>query len=287
MRRDLAVCREKSSISGEATAKGLSESIPAQETNEGAGIVETQALEEKTESLPKEDVPMQDAPQDLVSKSGDAEEKPAPPDGESTEPVTDKQSSEDAKADVAPEADAANAADEQQSKQPGGTLHIETTTAKEESMSDQKPAEEKAPDTATGDLDSLFNDPASAGDTAASNAFNFDQDNSNELDFGSFGAGFDSTGADNDNISSLLPGLEDYANTQTNGATDVMDFGSFFDTGGDSQNNGMDQQGSGEQRDTTFDDLMDLANFEGLDGDDNNNSGNNHNAELDFEALFN
>lgn len=43
--------------------------------------------------------------------------------------------------------------------------------------------------------------------------------------------------------------------------------------------------GGDEARDTTFDDLMDLANFDGNMGDDGNN--NNSTADLDFDALFN
>lgn len=275
-------------MGSETVAKISNESSISQNASAGTDELERE-VPEKIEDVSKEDVLMQDEPQSPEPDFTVAEEKPAPSDSKPDPAPTlelggdAKMSSADAKPDVGTETGAGS--DDQTNAQNGG-LQINTATA-EDSKSDQKPAEEKAPDTATGDLDSLFNDPISAEDAAAADAFSFDQNNSNEIDFGSFGAGFDSTGADNDNISSLLPGLEDYANTQTNAAADVMDFSSFFNTDDNGQNTGMDQQGSGKQRDTTFDDLMDLANFDGMDGDDNNNNSNNHNADLDFEALFN
>ncbi|EME86119.1 uncharacterized protein MYCFIDRAFT_88278 [Pseudocercospora fijiensis CIRAD86] len=151
---------------------------------------------------------------------------------------------------------------------------------------DTKPGE-KPPDTAVGsapgDLDSLFNDGGNDGNASLTNDFNFDTNNDGgEIDFGDFGNNFSTDNNDNDNISSLLPGLEDYANTQSTSNAE-LDLNALFGTGNDSQNNGMNSQGAGEQRDTTFDDLMDLANFDGTGLDD----GNNNNADLDFDSMFN
>ncbi|CZT18732.1 uncharacterized protein RCC_04576 [Ramularia collo-cygni] len=290
MRRDLAVCREQSNTDSKAAPK-----VPSESLTTPKAVASTSNLGEvglgKAEEIFKEDIAMQDQSHDPAPDFPVIEEKPVPPAAEvDQKPVTKpspdaKPSPEDVSREAVPRA--ANGSSKEEGAPQHDGLSIETATAEQDSKVDSKSGEEKAPDTATGDMDSLFNDPISAEDAAAANAFDFDQNNSNELDFGSFSAGFDSTGADNDNISSLLPGLEDYANTQQNAAADVMDFSSFFNTGDGGQNTGLDQQASGEQRDTTFDDLMDLANFEGMDGDDSNNNGNNHNADLDFEALFN
>lgn len=166
------------------------------------------------------------------------------------------------------------------------TLQINTNAPQDASGNDDGDAEDKAPDTGKdsntgGDLDSLFND--TGGDT---NEFSFDQSNTNGLNFGEFGDNFHADNADNDNISSLLPGLEDYANTQSNTGGVDMDMNSFLNAGGDEDRNlGMNQQGAGEQRDTTFDDLMDLANFDGggMEGEENTNNP----TVLDFDSLFN
>lgn len=287
MRRDLAVYREKERAGSEAVVKESSATLTDQKISASTRTPEADALATTEEAPPEEDIFMQDEPQEPAPDFADTEQVPAPAQTkvDNQETSSDvKSSPKDAKQD--PVAEISGAGEVGAASQNGG-LSIETATAQEDSKSGQDQGEDRAPDTATGDMDSLFNDPTSADDGAAANAFDFDQNNSGELDFGSFGAGFDSSGADNDNISSLLPGLEDYVNPQTNPADDMMDFNSFFDTGNDGQNSGMDQQGSGEQRDTTFDDLMDLANFEGMEGDDNNNNSNNNNADLDFEALFN
>lgn len=274
MRRDLAVCREQSGGSGKAATEDPRATLVAEEPSPHVNSPK------KVESTPPgdaKDVAMQDAPPSKYPEPIKVDEKPLPdvPTGNSPAVVP---SPKDSKSETAPEL--CTAKNEEQPNTSNGALHIETTATEGDIKAEGKQPEEKAPDTATGDLDSLFNDPISAEGASSSNAFSFEQNNSNELDFSSFGAGFDSAGADNDNISSLLPGLEDYANTQTNAGAELEDFSAFFNSGDDGQN----QADNGEQRDTTFDDLMDLANFEPMDGDDN--GGNMNHADLDFESLF-
>jgi hypothetical protein len=159
----------------------------------------------------------------------------------------------------------------------------------------EQSAEDKAPDTGTfsntGDLDSLFNDAASGGGMGGDNGeeldFGTSADLNAEFDMASFTNGLDANKSnDNDNISALLPGLQDYAN-DTAGAE--PDFSSFFSaepttnppdqtqnsiaTGGEQQNNNM-------QHDNTFDDIFDMT-FDMGDG------GQNQNAESDFNFEFN
>lgn len=160
-------------------------------------------------------------------------------------------------------------------------------TAANVTKSDKPSEDEKAPDTAkesiNNDLDSLFGGGDADTNTETNNDFTFDENATGDIDFGDF-TNFNTDNGDNDNISSLLPGLEDYANTQSNASGAELDLSSFFNTNPtDQNNNAMNQQGAGEQRDTTFDDLMDLANFDGSAmGDEANNTG-----DMDFESLFN
>lgn len=295
MRRDLAACREKSSAGGEINVKLSPDPQEAQQASTVVPNLQSRAREKIGDSF-KEDIVMEDVSEGLTLETVDAEEKkPILPDGKTvTTPAVEtavessprdvKTDPRDMKPDTAPVL-----ATEKSVPMPDPVRgsHVDIVTPLEIPKEDEQSAEEKAPDTATGDMDSLFNDPIGTEDATGADAFTFDESNPNGLDFSAFNTGFDATGADNDNISSLLPGLEDYANTQTNAAADVIDFDSFFNAGGDDQNAGLDQQDSGEQRDTTFDDLMDLGTFEALDGDENNHNSNDNNAELDFDALFN
>lgn len=210
-----------------------------------------------------------------------ADKSPSIPTTAAPAPEMDSQSKpdtqEDAKPDAAPATDS-KATKENSEPPPNGLPNIDTS-AEQSNPQDQKSADqEKPPDTAN-DLDSLFNDPMSGGG-AGGNDFSFDQDGSgNDMDFGSFGG-------DNDNISSLLPGLEDYANTQPNSNANEVDLDQLFGLSDNNQNAGDMQAGNGEQQDTTFDDLMDLANFDtGMDGD-NGNGNNTANNDLDFDSLF-
>ncbi|KAF2161309.1 hypothetical protein M409DRAFT_59304 [Zasmidium cellare ATCC 36951] len=295
MRRDLAVCRERSGVHIEPPVlpaaqppqpkdeKAASDSKPEPESVPEPDVkpVETVSQHEppKPEAPPDEDIVMEDPAPDDEEKpvpvmsfdeliAEDLPKQPSPPLAESKPSVA---------------AHTLQTTDDLKPLNEG--LHLDTKPSAEEDNTgeDQGTDDDKAPDTAN-DLDSLFNDPMSAGGAGGENQdFNFDQDNSNDIDFGSFGANFDANGADNDNISSLLPGLEDYANTQptSNGAD--LDLNELFGVG--SASNGMDSQGAGEQRDSTFEDLMDFN----LDGMDTGSGGNNNtnNADFDFDSLFN
>ena len=128
------------------------------------------------------------------------------------------------------------------------------------------------------DLDSLFDETFSVG-TGENNDHGLDQGMSSEFDFDSFGANLDANTADNDNISALLPGLQDYANTQPNTGDDV-DLSALLSQVGDNTGGDPNQPASIIHRDSTFDDLMDLPNFNG------DNDGN-ENTDLDFDSLFN
>lgn len=311
LRRDLAVCREKSGQQARAAAQqeqAQPASIPELK-NEPSALAAAQdiATNDSASGNPSmlvhpqdKDVTMQE-PEDVTTTnnnnsltstididmedeqqtSGEAQPdvpaiKPAPSQAAHTIPVV---------AQVPVLADA-------KSSTTNG-LQIDTKpppanmTGKDNAAAD----EEKPPDTAvgstTGDLDSLFNDGGNDDSASLTNEFNFDtSNNGGEIDFGDFGNNFSTDNNDNDNISSLLPGLEDYANTQAP-STAELDLNALFGTasGNDNdQNNGMNSQGAGEQRDTTFDDLMDLANFDGTGLDDANND---NNADLDFDSLFN
>ncbi|KAK4505680.1 hypothetical protein PRZ48_003645 [Zasmidium cellare] len=298
MRRDLALCRERSGLQ---LKPAVSMTVPPAQPQEAKAGPESKV---EPQPAPKPDVtpiesiqhepepPKQEPPppdEDIIMEDPGADDddnpvpvmsfdeliaedlpKPSPPLAESkpsvaahTLPTTD---------DLKPTNDG---------------LHLETKPSSDEANTgeDQGTDDDKAPDTAN-DLDSLFNDPMSAGGAGGDGQdFNFNQDASNDIDFGSFGANFDTNGADNDNISSLLPGLEDYANPQSNNNDGAeLDLNELFGVG--SANNGMDSQGAGEQRDSTFEDLMDLANFDGMDTGGSNN-GNTNNADFDFDSLFN
>ncbi|EMC98206.1 hypothetical protein BAUCODRAFT_155413 [Baudoinia panamericana UAMH 10762] len=133
-------------------------------------------------------------------------------------------------------------------------FELDTTAPDVQASSDA--TDEIAPDTAnisdTRDLDSLFNDSASAG--PATGDFDMGTNDAAEFDFSTFNASLDGNTADNDDsISSLLPGLQDYANTQPN--TSDADLDALFTSAPSAS--GLD----GPQHDTTFDDIMDFSNF--------------------------
>ena len=146
--------------------------------------------------------------------------------------------------------------------------------------------DDEAPDTGTysntADLDSLFNDPTSAVDavdSAEAPSFDMDAGTSASFDFDSFNSNIDTIATDNDSISALLPGLEDYANTQPVGSAE-SNVNALFATDvpvDGLSGEGGDMPGSGEQHDSTFDDLMDFNDFNtgdyagsGEDGTSNN-----------------
>lgn len=167
---------------------------------------------------------------------------------------------------------------------PSETAHqADTQPPPTDETKDPHESEEKPPDTATfsnaGDLDSLFNDGASvggagAGDSGGEQNTSTGPDTGLDFDFATFNAGLEANNTgndnDNDNISALLPGLQDYANNSAGGEPD---FSALFANdplttggGGDASNGTGD--GQQQQRDTTFDDLMGDLTFT-MDGDGN------------------
>ncbi|KAK6442063.1 hypothetical protein LTR95_001718 [Oleoguttula sp. CCFEE 5521] len=174
-------------------------------------------------------------------------------------------------------------------------LEVDTTMKSTYLKDDQQDSNDVPPDTATmsanADLDSLFNDPMSAGGQGSGPGTAFDDDiNGNgDFDFASFNASIndgaeqdENDGAeqdenDGDNISALLPGLQDYAD----GSTAEPDFGAIFGSGGDGGVNDFsgfvtDQQANDKPQETMFDDMMDF-NF------DMSGEGDNAAQDLDFD----
>jgi hypothetical protein len=165
---------------------------------------------------------------------------------------------------------------------------LELNTNPTEQAGGDQSADDKAPDTATfsntGDLDSLFNDATSAGGAGGDEPdFSTSADLNAEFDFTSFNDASNSN--DNDNISALLPGLQDYANEATG---TEPDFSSFFTA--DPPNNLTDQSQNNNtamgqqlidtaQGDSTFDDIFDMTFDMGGGNDGNQNGG----TQFDFD----
>ena len=165
---------------------------------------------------------------------------------------------------------------------------LELNTNPTEQVSGEQSADDKAPDTATfsntGDLDSLFNDATSAGGMGGDGGdepdFSTSADLNAEFDFNSFND--TSNTNDNDNISALMPGLQDYANDTTG---TEPDFSSFFtadppNNQSQNNNNAMGQQLiDTAQGDSTFDDIFDMTFDMGGGNDGNQNGG----TQFDFD----
>lgn len=129
------------------------------------------------------------------------------------------------------------------------------------------------------DLDSLFGGPSALpGD---STNYGLDSNDANDFDFDVFANSLDNSAVDADNLSSLLPGLEDYANTQPNGLGDT-DFDAIF-AGNFSQ--GEDGQQGAQHRNSTFEGLDDILDFNVGDfgAGDGAPDGNGENANGDFD----
>lgn len=280
MRRDLAVARGKSNTDVSTQPVEAPPMAPAVPTAmEG---VEAKSNEAKPEIV---DVTKSDPPQPESAPEAQAPPVPSPKkrpspsheDGSNDEPVAKKQ----ALGDDMPVPG---------QSQPSDTK-LELNTNPTEQATGEQSTEDKAPDTATlsntGDLDSLFNDATSAGgmggDSIGEPDFSTSADINAEFDFQSFNDA--SATNDNDNISALLPGLQDYAND--NGGAEP-DFSSFFTADpatnlGDQPQNSQtalgEQQIDTAQGDSTFDDLFDLT-FDMSGGTDGNQNGGN---DFDFD----
>ncbi|KAK3708541.1 hypothetical protein LTR37_011436 [Vermiconidia calcicola] len=289
MRRDLAICRERSGQPSSMQVNGTASNneVAKQESVDSKPATSN----EPSQTTSVEDVSMHDAepnqpssPERLPDKVDVVEQA-----GSEEQPKQDHDP-DDHSADSHAQTQALQPEDTINEKPSESTLQIDTKPKPKENTTegDQQTNEEIPPDTGTlsntNDLDSLFGGPASAGPGDAPTDFNMDSSNIDEFDFTSFGNnGDNNNAADSDNISSLLPGLQDYANTQPNSSGEP-DFDALFST--DMPIDG--QQGNttietGDHRDSTFDDLMDFADFnEGDFAAGNGGSGGNANQEFDF-----
>lgn len=260
-------------------ANGEKNATPRGELDTSAKAVET-ARGEESATQPQPSTPPS-APEDSKDESA-ASSKPALP----TPDETQDQPVESREVTVPSTEEAAS-----EQKPSDATLQIntqpkDTNTAGE---NDQAPDSGKAPDTANtnNDFDSLFGGPttsAPAGEADAPPDFDPNSLGDEVFDFGP------PTADDNDNISALLPGLQDYANNQPGGTGDV-DFDAIFNT--DLGGKNAQQQGD-EQGNAGFNEFLDYdfgADFggDGEGGDGNGNAGTNQNANsnlVDFEFDF-
>ena len=278
IRRDLAVAR--SSDSGAEVAKEAVEAPPA-------AIAEPKAPENSA-TQPGEvttdivDITEPDAPQPEALKQ--AEEPPAASPKKRPSPSHEDGSIEEPAAKKQAVGDEVPATSEPQTSD----TKLELNTNPTEQASGEQSADDKAPDTATfsntGDLDSLFNDTTSAGGAGGDEPdFSTSADLNAEFDFTSFNDASNSN--DNENISALLPGLQDYAN-ETTGIE--PDFSSFFTA--DPPNNLTDQSQNNNtamgqqlidtaQGDSTFDDIFDMTFDMGGGNDGTQNGG----TQFDFD----
>lgn len=279
MRRDLAVCRERSGDS-EQPAKVFEASEvrePLEQTEVQQAVepepAQPEAVVSKNESAPvKDDVSTSDPAPEAANL---LEDSATHDDIVINEPHDMKSHQDETAQAVLPEDKADPGDPKGEQKLLDSTLQIDTTS-QTPAVDPDKPEEadqDKPPDTAhtfgtNADLDSLFNDPMSAGAGGSGEEpdFSAEQNVGDDFDFEAFSANLDSNTNDNDNIASLLPGLQDYANTQPEGNSGQADFDALFatdapvgaDVGGDETGNA---QGGLAHRDSTFDDLMDFGDF--------------------------
>lgn len=265
MRRDLAVCRERSGLAKPQTNGAAAVADMSKQQTNSTGTIDADK-----DSITKviEDSPMQDA-----QPNNDAEMTDAP-----TERTFQQQKSSEAADADGQTADEPSIVTPQQepsqgeSKPTDTALQIDTKAhAKPATGENRQGEEDNPPDTGTfsntNDLDSLFGGPTSAG-PGDGGEFNIDANNNTEFDFGAF-----DNGADHDeNITSLLPGLQDYANNQA-GSSNSPDFDNIFDISEDAQ-----------QNENTFDELLD---FDFTSGDYGGTEGNNNTTTGDTDFDFN
>lgn len=290
MRRDLAVLRGNKSSTTAASQDASGEG--AQIANTTTGITNAQPADT--------DITMEEAPPAAKTETATADMKPDSSPVELEQQASDAMKSEE---QAAPD------------QKPQSPLKLDTSTGPAASQDGAS-----AQDLDTANFDDLFGDPASATSENKQSEFPFDlpsagpedtakptgsdkDDAMPDFNFTSFNESLanetenentDMHGGD-DTISSLLPGLESYANAADNGDMPDFDFGTS-DVGvqgnenqGQSQDQDQNNQGQpagGEgERDTTFDDLMndDYFNF----GDFGTAEGEGENGGVNYdEDLF-
>ncbi|KAI7086862.1 hypothetical protein KC356_g4698 [Hortaea werneckii] len=286
MRRDLAVCREQESQSVSsshvAAASVEPQNAAANESpsHQAATTVQPNAGDdgdvemgeaEQTETQPVDEKPsadtLENTEQSSVSGQPQQDQKPAPE--ALDQPVNNGSKSKDSSPDAKPI--------KQASEPP--------QTDEKKPDEEQPPEAETQSNNGTGDgLDSLFGDAASAG-AGEGNApdFGLGAEGSAPFDFDSFSAGLgveNNGSGDNDSISALLPGLQDYANNEPGGGSAEPDFSALFNTdmqpAGDGQNG--ESKKDEQQIDDVFGEIMNFGDFntndftsgDGAGGDDGN-----------------
>lgn len=276
MRRDYAVYRERSGIAKPAQVKGTAASSepPKPQDNEQ----QKDSISSAAEPSSTGDIAMEDAqPNQEIEMANVSTESAKPEQLPSELSDTKKEDTEPAK-----DANEDQTAIDSKQNTSEAVLQIDTQTQPKANAGETNQAEDdNPPDTGTfsntNDLDSLFGGPTSAGPGDGGD-FSADPNNNMEFDFDSFGANLDNNGADNDNITSLLPGLQDYANNQADEAH-ASDFENIFDI------NSVPIDPQNVQNDNTFEDLLDFEDFTGGDFG-GGEGGQNANSGTDFDFSF-
>lgn len=265
MRRDLAVCQERSGVVKPTQTTGASAPSTAERQQDSSQPTNSSSAEAEVKT--DADTTMQDVPP--TEPTQDAEMTDAKAEKSEDEQSRIDATSTDTKAGKPPEEPTAQPDTTQTDSKPADTaLQIDTkpTTAEASQNPDDQP-----PDTGTftNDLESLFGGPTSAGPVDGG-----DFNNNTEFDFGSFGA---NGGENDDNITSLLPGLQDYANNQS--PTHASDFDKIFDL------ESVPIDPNQTQNDNTFDDLLDFEDFTGGDygGGDGGNGHGGGDGDFNFD----
>jgi hypothetical protein len=290
MRRDLAIARERANPQKPKPATAVSAEPVAPSKDDAPpslpAVLETVA----TQTPPQTDDPV------LTEEAAatKAEEHVTGQDGEVTSSNTNAaqtESDEKPPSPIATEQQQPPTQPEITTKSPDPPLQLDTNPASTNiPPSKSGPSsenEDQPPDTAaTNDLESLFNDPMSAGGNLAdtTNAEEDPSDFTAGFDFGSFdntGLNDNTTGDDDNDLSSLLPGVQDYANMQPTG-TDQPDFDALFAADGDVAMGDGDGQGqSAEQQ--SFEDLLNFGDFGTGDFTTGGEQGEgNNNQDFDF-----
>jgi hypothetical protein len=282
MRRDLAVARTKS---GTETASKPVE-VPS---NTNVKEVAPEVVDAEPSELNRDQAVATAADQPQPESVKDEQIEPATSPKKRSSPSLE----DDTSNEPAAKKQAVGTGNTVSTEAPASDSKLGVNTDQAGPASGEQSAEDKAPDTGTfsntGDLDSLFNDTASGGGMGDDNGeepdFSTSADLNAEFDMASFTNGLDANKSnDNDNISTLLPGLQDYAN-DTAGAE--PDFSSFFNTepttnppdqGQNTGTAGEGQQDDNTQHDNTFDDIFDMT-FDMGGGEQSQNGGN----DFDFD----
>ena len=280
MRRDLAVCRERLGIAKPARVKETAESSSdAPKPQDSApSIVD---VSNAAEPISAEDVAMEDSLPAQEIEMADVSTETTKPQQTSNELAdAEKKDTETAK-DTSVDRSATDGT--QNTSDPALQIDTETQPKPTTTGEPNQPEDDNPPDTGTfsnpNDLDSLFGPTSAGGGDFNTDPTTNPNPNSMDFDFDSFSAHL---GPDNDNITSLLPGLQDYANNQADEAH-ASDFENLFDINSVPVDPTRQVQGE-----NSFEELLDFEDFAGGEfGGEGGEGGGNGNgeggAEFDFE----